>query len=81
MIAAVTPRRPATLRVIEALKSGADPREMKDLMPLAGPVTGVVLLPSVCGSIARSLAEWGFRHDAEQIMAALDQNDLAATGH
>jgi hypothetical protein len=81
MIAAVTPRRPATLRVIEAMKRSADPRAMKELMPLAGPDIDVVLLPSVCRSIVRNLAEWGFRHEAQQIMAALDQSDLAAMGH
>jgi hypothetical protein len=81
MIVAVTPKCPATLRVIETMKHATDPRTMKELMPLAGPATGVVLLPSVCRSIARNLAEWGFQHEAEQIMATLDQNDLAAMGH
>ena len=54
---------------------------MKELKPLAGPDIGIVLLPTTCRSIACNLAEWGLQHEAEQIMAAADQGDLAAMGH
>ena len=81
IIAAVTPRCAATLRVIEAIKRGANQEAAKVLMPLAGPDIGVVLLPTTGRSIAYNLAEWGFQHEAEQIVATLDQSDLAAMGH
>jgi hypothetical protein len=76
MIAAVTPKHPATLRIIEAMKRGATHRAMKEFLPPGAPKFGIVLLPTTCRSIAGNLAEWGFRHEAEQIMATLDQSDL-----
>ena len=81
IIAAVTPRRPATLRVIEAMKRGVNHGAAKEFMPSAGPDIGVVLVPTTGRSIAHNLAEWGFQHEAEQIVATVDQSDLAAMGH
>jgi len=63
------------------MKRGPNHGAAKELMPLAGPDIGVVLLPTTSRSIAHNLAEWGFQHEAEQIMATLDQSDLAAMGH
>jgi hypothetical protein len=81
MIAAVTPKHPATIRIIEAMKgNGPTHRAMKELLPAETPPR-IVLLPTTCKSIALNLAEWGFRHQAEQIMATLDQGNLAAQGH
>ena len=83
MIAAVTPRHPATIRIIDAMKQGsASHRAMKELLPPGTASSfGVVLLSTTCQSIARNLARWGFQHHADQIMAALNRSDLAATGH
>jgi hypothetical protein len=81
MIAAVTPKRPATLRIIEAMKQGQAHRAMKELRPPGAADFRIVLFPTTCRSIAGNLADWGFRHEAQQITDALDRGNRALTGH
>jgi hypothetical protein len=80
MIAAITPMRPATLRLIEWMKNGLKYQAMKAVAP-PGAAIGVTLMADTCRAIALNLADWGFHHEAEQILAALNRSDLAATGH
>ena len=81
MIAAVTPRQPATLRIIEAMKREEGRRTMKELLTPKGERWGIVLMPSTCISIAQNLEECGFREQAEQIGVAIDRANVAAKGH
>jgi hypothetical protein len=81
MIAAVTPRKPATLRIIEAMKRGEGHEAMKESRAPGGERWGTVLMPSTCISIAQTLEDWGFREQAEQIGVAIDRANVAATGH
>jgi hypothetical protein len=81
MIAAISPRKPATIRIIEAMKLEGHPREMKELRSPNRQQWGIVLLPVTCISIAQTLEDWGFREQAEQIGVAIDRANIAATGH
>jgi hypothetical protein len=80
MIAAITPRRPATLRLIEWMKNGLKYQAMK-AVAAPGAAIGVTLMADTCRAIALNLADWGFHHEAKQILAALNRSDLGATGH
>jgi hypothetical protein len=81
MIAAITPRRPATARMIEAIKREGAPREMKELRPPNSSQWRIVLLPATCIVIAQTLEDWGFHEQAEQIGVAIDRSNIAAKGH
>ena len=80
MIAAILPKRPATLRVIEWMKNGLKYQAMKAVAPPDAAIR-MTLMPTTCRAIALNLADWGFHHEAKQILAALNRSDLGATGH
>jgi hypothetical protein len=81
-MSATTPKHPATVRLIEA---------MKEQSPVFSAMTAIVsrpaesievrLMATTCNSIAHNLADWGFHREAEMILAALMRHDQAATEH
>jgi hypothetical protein len=80
MIEAITPKRPATLRVLGVMCHGAAYQAMKGIVP-AGESPRIVLMPTACKSIAANLASWGFQNEADQIISALERSDRAAIKH
>jgi hypothetical protein len=79
LIAALTPRGAATRRVIEAMKQGDGYQAMKEAVTPDG--AKIVLTSTTCMSIAGSLAMWGFPRQADEITAAIERADVAASGH
>jgi hypothetical protein len=79
LIAALTPRCAAIRRVIEAMKQGDGYQAMKEVVTPAG--AKIVLTSTTCMSIAGSLAMWGFPQRSDEITAAIERAEVAASGH
>lgn len=75
-VAAITPKRPSTLRLIEGMRAK---RERDPLTSIVGPwvAVRVTLLAPTCESIAAILAEQGYHHEAGRICDALQRHDAA----
>ena len=79
LIAALTPRCAPMQRVIEAMKHGDGYQAMREIVTPAG--AKIVLTSTTCMSIAGSLAMWGFPQQADEITAAIERAEVAASGH
>ncbi len=77
LVDAVTPKSPATLRMIEAMKFLRPARALRGLAPSGAPQR-IVLMPTTCRSIAQNLSALGFKEAAAAIIDALDRGDSAA---
>jgi hypothetical protein len=75
-VAAITPKRPSTLRLIEGMKGR---QEQNPLASMVGPwvAVRVTLLAPTCKSIAAILAEQGYHREAGRICDALQRHDAA----
>jgi hypothetical protein len=76
MAAAVTPKKPATLRLIEWMKRDAPFRSMKEVLP-QGMAPRVALVSTTCRSIAENLSAQGHDAEAQLIWKALDRGNAA----
>ena len=75
LLAAITPHQPATLRVLDWLKSAG--RELMMTENKSG-IRRVVLLPTTIHPIADVLRDQGFDDEVRRIMDALERSDAAA---
>jgi hypothetical protein len=75
-VAAITPRQPSTLRLIEGMRAR---QEHNPLASMVGPwvAVRVTLLAPTCKSIAAILAEHGYHREAGRICDALQRHDAA----
>jgi len=74
---ALTPKKPATLRIIEHIKSHGG--ELKTIHSMANPtVQCPALLATTCRSIIQALGEQGFDDCWNSIEDALERSDQAA---
>jgi hypothetical protein len=75
-VAAITPKRPSTLRLIEGMKAR---QEQNPLASIVGPwvAVRVTLLAPTCESIAAILAEQGYHREAGRICDALQRHRAA----
>jgi hypothetical protein len=75
-VAAITPRQPSTLRLIEGMRAR---QEQNPLTSMVGPwvAVRVTLLAPTCKSIAAILAEQGYHREAGRICDALQRHDAA----
>ena len=77
MIGAVSPKRPATVKLLDNMKTGAG------VLKVIGVPEGarVILMPTTIRSIAEALADRGFWHQRRVIYAALDRANRTVNGH
>ena len=77
-IDAMTPKHPATVRLITAMES--ERYKMKGLVPPDAPFR-IVLMATTAGSIAKILVKQGHVVEAQSIVAALERHDQTAQPH
>ena len=77
-MAAITPRQPATLRVLEWLAAARREMKMVETKPGEGEI---VLLATTIQAIADVLRDQGYNDEVRQMMDALERSDAAAQSH
>ena len=75
-IDAITPKRPATIRLIEQMIAGQHPLIV--LTAATDMTPRVILLATTVRSVIQILADRGFGGEARQIVSALERNDAIA---